>query len=260
MYRLAIVLLALTLAACGGGNGGGNGAPLPETTPTPATGAATTLDRYAPFYMGGQRLRGIVQNMANGEQYTQWRAENNKIWWSPTDAELMDVRVCSGMRWSFLLAFQNDATHQVYHLQNVRTTLDGKEVDCGQQDGAPYQPFDIPLDFQQTVEQWGYVLNPGAPVPYYWKATFTYGQTRENPCWLGNGPKTRSVIVQHEVWWDGGGGWTRGHASTLPWIDGRPAAVAPTMDWETDTAIDAGTMWRGGDSTVQLCLRDVTTW
>lgn len=256
---LAICLL---LAACGGG-GGSSPAPASDPAPPgPLQGAAPTLDRYQPYYMNGQRLRGIIQRLDTGDQYTEWRAEPNKIWWSATYADLFDVRVCEGKRWSFLLGFEDAAIGQVYSLQNVRTTLDGHELNCPQ-DGAPYEPFDIPLDFQQTVEQWGYIINPGMPIPYYWKSTFVYGTVAENPCWIGDGPRIRSVIVQSEVWWDRNGGWSRGHPNVsgeLPWVNGQPVKIDVTMGFEAKNAIDAGVLWRGGDETVQLCLRDVGAW
>lgn len=253
--RLAALLLALLLSACGGG-GGSSGVPA---TPVPPPTAPTSLDKYLPFFNGGQRLKGIVQNQDTGEKYTEWRAESNKIWWSLTDSELLDVRYCEGGRWSFLLGFENAAAAQFYRLQNVKTTRNGKLLDCPQ-DGAPYQPFDIPIDFQDTVEQWGKILVPEGEIQYYWKAEFTYGTRAENPCWIGDGPKLRAVIVQREVWWDENGGWVRGKAESLPWFEGHPVDVEPTMDWMVKNAMDNGLLWLAGDAKLHLCLKDIVGW
>lgn len=263
--RLVVILAALALAACGGGNGGGNGAPLPPGGGQFGGGGATvsfatTLDRYAPMFMQGQRLHGIVVKQGTGEHYTDWYAQPNNIRWTATQSEQSDVRYCEGKRWSFLLAF-HDGDH-VYKLENVKTTLDGHVLDCPQ-DGAPYQPFDFPADGTQEVEQWGYVHgDDGSRVfAFYWKATFTYGTQATNPCWIGDGPKTRPVIVQREVWWDSGGGWVRGHPinpKDLPWVNGQPVKVPVAMDWEIKNAQDAGILWVA--TPPDLCLQNVVPW
>jgi hypothetical protein len=258
--RLLVVLLALALVGCGGGNGqqsaqpsggqfGGGGATV---------SFATTLDHFAPMFMQGQRLHGIVTTTA-GEHYTDWYAQPNNIRWTATQSEQSDIRYCMGKRWSFLLAFL-DGPHR-YALENVKTTLDDVVLDCPQ-DGAPYQPFDLPADGTQVVEQWGYVHgDDGSRVfQFYWRASFTYGTQATNPCWQGDGPKTRPVIVQREVWWDSGGGWTRGHPAQegqLPWVDGAPVKIDVVSDFEIKNAQDAGILWL---ATPNLCLQNVVTW
>lgn len=262
MRALLVALMLAVLAGCGGGSSSSSNAQAATPAPAPPAAAPTSIDRYIPMFMGGARLKGIIQKLDSGEHYTDWRVDSGRIWWSATDAELFDVRVCKGIRWSFLIAFVDDARGATYGLENVRTTRNDVDLDCPQT-GAPYQPFDIPLDFQDTVEQWGYVLVPEGKLPYYWKARFTYGTTAENPCWIGAGPKTRLVIVQDEVWWDQRGGWARGHPinpAAVPWLDDRPVRVDVAMEWQVKNAVDAGILWRGGDKDLQLCMRDVVTW
>ena len=244
MVRAALVaLLAVMLAACGGGGGGApvNTPSAPPQTQPPTQPVPTTLDHYAPFFMQGQRLHGIVVDL-QGNHYTDWYAQPNNIRWTATQSEQNDVRDCEGKRWSFLLAF-HDGAH-VYALENAKTTLDGHVLNCPQ-DGVPYQPFDFPADGTQEVEQWGYIHgDDGSRVfSFYWKATFTYGTQATNPCWIGDGPKTRPVIVQREVWWDSSGGWVRGHPinpNDLPWVKGQPVKVPVVMDWQIKNAQDAG--------------------
>ena len=255
----AVLCSSALIAGCGGGSGGGGDSPAPPAPPPVSTPAATTLDRYIPFYMGGARLHGTVVQMATHEKYTEWFAQANDIRWSPLDAERLDQRECMGRKWSFLMGFVDDRVGQTWPLQNVKTLFNGVLLDCPQ-DGAPYQPWDIPADGRDVVEQWGTVANNQQ---FYWKAEFIYGTTADNPCWLGDGPKTRPVIVQREVWWSSNGGWVRGkptHAEALPWVDGKPVDIEVTMDWEVKNAQDAGILWRGGNNDVQLCLQDVGGW
>lgn len=262
--RLLVLLLCVLLAACGGGGGSSAPAALPKSEAPPLK-AATTLDHYAPFFAQGQRLHGIVVDMA-GNHYTDWYAQPNNIRWTATQAEQNDVRECMGKRWSFLIGFEDDAAHAFYKLENVKTTLDGQVLDCPQ-DGVPYQPYDLPADGRQVVEQWGYVhgADGSRALEFYWKAEFVYGTVATNPCWIGDGPKTRPVISQSEVWWDSGGGWTRGGPvvpGQLPWQGGAPNKVDVFYGWEIKNAQDAAMLWLGGPTADgrQVCLQNVVPW
>jgi hypothetical protein len=256
----AVLCTTALVAACGGGgggDGGGNAAPPP---PPVQTNAPTTVDRYLPFYFGG-RVKGTITRL-NGEPYTEWFAQPGLIKWNPLDEEVMEQRYCMGRRWSFLTGFVDHRVEQTWHLQNVKTLFNGVLLDCPQ-DGAPYQPWDIPADGRDTVEQWGTVEHNQQ---FYWKAEFIYGTVADNPCWIGDGPRTRPVIVQREVWWSSNGGWVRGKPASgdmtqTPWVDGKPVSIDVVMEWEVKNAADAGILWRGTDGKgLDLCLRDTGAW
>ena len=260
-FLWALLCTSALTYGCGGGSGDSNNN-TPSIPPPVQHGppAATTLDRYIPFYFGG-RIKGTIVKRATGEKYTEWFAMPGNIRWSPLDAEVLEQRYCMGRRWSFLVGFEDARVNQTWHLRNVKTLFNGVLLDCPQ-DGAPYQPWDIPADGRDVIEQWGTVEGNQQ---FYWKAEFIYGTVATNPCWIGDGPKTRPVIVQREVWWSSNGGWVRGHptdTTKLPWIDGQPVSPGDVvMEWEVKNAQDAGILWVGGNGKdIDLCLRETGVW
>lgn len=174
------------------------------------------------------------------------------------------VRCSDGRDWSVCLGYGDGSTGRessgmFWALETIRaewTDGAGFVADVSRilppgATGTPDVPNIIPASGHGRMRQWFYIWRDpnqaggGRDRPAYWQADLEFGGVVDNPCWTGEGSRSRLAIVMREAWWDPVVGWVRGYASTLPWIGDTIVDPGPITyrGWQA-YGKSAGIIWR----------------
>lgn len=192
------------------------------------------------------------------------------IWGTGTEhfSVMTDARG-GGEKWSAVIGYGATADPSILYPEEI-VRCDWKNLDTGAiRDmggftvgpvGGIMCPLILPASGRYKIRQWGWIHNSptgGRVRTFYWEATYEFGLTLKNPAWTKDALTTRKAVKMEEAWWDEAG-WVRGHAPTLPWIDGKPVDVTVTYDGWQAFAKDAGTMWKYMYSDYRVALQRTT--
>lgn len=269
--RLAVILLALTLAACGGGSGGSNngsgfggGGATGSFDPPPAV---HTLADYLP-QLGTGRWHGILAN-PTGAFSTEFFTEPGRVRWGDS-VEHWRVRDCLGVSYAWVDGYESVSAKAFYPVESVLDTVGDKDISsCA--DGAAFAP--MVLDKPVTVQQWFRIWDATHTYwrPGYWRADFRPLPSQANPCQAG---LSLAAVELREVWWDSAAGWVRGHPKTpgaLPWSDadkntnpvawtsGSPLPIETVSTSVETFALHSG-LWTITEGGGTICQASLTSW
>lgn len=199
-----------------------------------------TGQHMSEYYTLGQRRTGLVTN-GRGVGVTRWSTtpasgSHTDVTWANPNGAMNDNQPVNVEEWSirkrcadgqlyvWLNAYRNDFSngkHARFRVESERAQVrvgDGPWFElaatCGHE-GQPMALFDVPEE-PYSIQVWGNIYKAdGVTVGrrFFWRATMSYQQSVENPCWNGEG-RVRPAVKLEEAWWDSLKGWSIGSGST----------------------------------------------
>jgi hypothetical protein len=198
-----------------------------------------TGQRMTDYYTLGQRRTGLVTN-GRGAGVTRWSTiptsadHTDVIWANPSGAtndriplsveEWNAEHICAdGHSYVWLNAYRQDfpnGAHARFRIESDHAEVrvgDGPwhEITptCGHE-GQPKAFLNVPEE-PYSLQVWGKIYKAdGVTVGrrFFWRASMSYQNSVENPCWNGEG-RVRPAVKQEEAWWDSAKGWSLGSGS-----------------------------------------------